>query len=355
MTTTEQRQLSADVVIIGAGPVGLFQIFELGLQGLNAVVIDSLAHVGGQCMELYPDKPIYDIPALPGATARNVIDNLVEQARPFNPRYLLGHRVDQVESLGPSEFRVVTDQGQRIHCRAVVIAGGNGAFEPVRLKIPGIERFEGQQLTYRAEAIDNYRGKDLVILGGGDAALDWALTLQPVAASVLLIHRSHNFRANAQSVQRLFAHCDNLEMQFLCGQVKGFEQTGGRLRALSVQSKDGVTRKVGLDSLLVCFGLSPKPGPIADWGLAMHHHQVRVDTARFETSVPGIYAVGDINHYPGKRKLILSGFHEAALAAFAIAQQLAPDKRIATLYTTTSPVVHQRMGVNPDLADLVEA
>ena len=346
--------IDTDVVVIGAGPVGLFQVFELGLQGLTSVLIDSLPELGGQCAELYPNKPIYDIPALPDANASEVIDNLWLQAAKFEPKLLLSNTVTDIKKLSQNAFKVTTNKGITVNCKAIVIAAGNGAFSPVKLKVSGIEKFENQQLLYHIQDPALYHEKEVVVLGGGDAALDWACTLQRSGAFVTLIHRSTNFRANTAAVNEVMSLCEQQKMQFLCGQVTNFNEQGNQLTSVIVQSKDGVKRTVGLDTLLVCFGMSPKLGPVANWDLALHHHQIIVDTERFQTSLTGVYAVGDINYYPGKRKLILSGFHESALAAFSIAEQVQNKPRIPTLYTTTSPVVHQRMGVNVDLTDLVE-
>ncbi len=348
------KYLETDVVIIGAGPVGLFQVFELGLHGLKAVVIDTLAEIGGQCNELYPEKPIYDIPALPNAKAKDVIDNLWQQAITFDPTFLMAERVEQINKISADNFTVITNKGTTVLCKSVIIAAGNGAFAPVKLKQAGIDSFENKQLFYRVKDLDHFKNKNVVVLGGGDAALDWSLTLQKTAQSVLLIHRSMNFRAAPNNVDKMFSLCRQLKMQFMCGQVSGFSQDNSKLKSLSVSSNDGVTRRVELDELVVLFGMSPKVGPISQWGLAMHQHQIEVDTKEFQTSVAGIYAVGDINYYPGKRKLILSGFHEAALAAFSIAEKLSDKDRIATLYTTTSPTIHQRMGINMSLESMVE-
>lgn len=348
------KLLETDVVIIGAGPVGLFQVFELGLQGLKAVVIDSLAEIGGQCNELYPEKPIYDIPALPNAKAREVVDNLWLQASTFEPTLLMAERVEQIKKVSENSFSVVTHKGTTVLCKSVIIAAGNGAFAPVKLKVAGIEQFEDKQLFYRVNDLEHFKNKNVVVLGGGDAALDWALTLQKTSKSVLLIHRSLNFRAASSTVEKMFSLCQQLKMQFFCGQVSDFHLKNEKLKSLSVLSNDGVTRRVDLDELLVLFGMSPKLGPVSQWDLSMHQHQIEVDTKEFQTSVSGIYAVGDINYYPGKRKLILSGFHEAALAAFSIAEKLSDKDRIATLYTTTSPAIHQRMGINLPLESLME-
>ena len=333
-------QRDTDVVIIGAGPVGLFQIFELGLLGLKAVVIDSLPTPGGQCAYLYPQKPIYDIPALPRATGQSTIDNLLLQAAPFEPDYLMDNKVIDVEKLATTQFKVKTDKGIEINCKAVIIAAGNGSFEPVRLKVPGIHQFEGTQLFYHIQDPGRFADKHLVIVGGGDSAFDWAKTLLPSAASIVQVHRSLNFRASPASVQWMQQQCEQLNMQFLCGQIVDFKSSNNQLKGLVVQSKDGVRRIVELDTLLVFFGLSPKPGPISQWNLEMERHQIKVDTEKFETSIPGIYAVGDINVYAGKRKLILSGFHEAALAAFAIKQSLSEKRKIQTVYTTTNSQLH---------------
>jgi thioredoxin reductase (NADPH) len=334
------KTLKTDVVIIGAGPVGLFQVFELGLQGLKAVVVDSVSELGGQCSQLYPDKPIYDIPAIPVASAQSIIDGLEKQASSFKPQYLLSQKVIEIYRERGDSFFVKTDKGVLIQCRSIIIAAGSGAFEPVRLKVKGIEAFEDHQLFYRVKNKNLYKNKNIVVLGGGDSAFDWALALQPIAKSVLMIHRSTNFRASKASVDKMEKLCNDDEMQFLSGQVVDFKKEGNMLNKLVVQSS-GIKRTVDLDHLLVLFGLSPKIGPIANWNLKMNNHQICVDTEKFQTSVPGIYAVGDINDYPGKRKLILSGFHEAALAAFAIKQSMDTTKRVATLYTTTSPILQK--------------
>ncbi|WDD99750.1 NAD(P)/FAD-dependent oxidoreductase [Thalassomonas actiniarum] len=339
-----------DVVIIGAGPVGLFQVFELGLQGIKAIVIDSLPHIGGQCRELYPQKPIFDIPALPQINALELIDNLAQQASPFNPEYLLDNRVIDINRLElEHKFLLTTDKGRHIRAKAVIIAAGGGSFEPVKLKIPGVEPLIDKQVFYRVSDLKQHQDKDLVILGGGDSAFDWALELQKVANSVTLIHRSARYRAAENSVQLVENLCSKLKMQLLTGQVSELITENNELKQLRVTGKDGVTRRIELDQLLVFFGLSPKLSLLKNWGLELHQNQIKVSTDSFETSLPGIYAVGDINWYPGKQKLILSGFHEAALAAFAIKSSLSDGKRVPLLYTTTSPIAHQRLGVNVEL------
>lgn len=343
--------LKTDVVVIGAGPCGLFQVFELGLQGLKTHLIEALPYAGGQCIELYPDKPIYDIPACPEITARELVQRLMTQIAPFKPVFHFGQRVSQLQPAG-ERWQVKSDNGLEIEAGAVVIATGAGAIRPIRLKLEGIDQFEGRQLFYSVGDVSQHQGKRLVILGGGDAALDWALKLQPEAESVVLIHRSERFRAQAHSVAMMQRLCEQHQMQFLTGRVVAFDQSGERLCALKVLGTDGVTRTVELDQLLVFFGLAPDSGTLRQWGIETVQNQAMVDTARFETSLPGIYAVGDANGYVGKRKLILSGFHEAALAAFAIRERLTPQEPVYLQYTTTSPVIHQRLGVSPDISDL---
>lgn len=355
--------IETDVVIIGAGPCGLFQVFELGLLDIHAHVIETLPNAGGQCAELYPSKPIYDIPAYPTIGAQELIDRLLEQIAPFNPTFHFDQQVDVLERQNDGRFYIHTTLGQEFITRAVIVAGGVGSFAPVKLKIPGVEERVGHDIFYSVKNPDTHAGKDIVILGGGDSALDWALDMQPRANSVLLIHRSEKFKASPASVSRMRELCDAYEMQFLTGNVTKLiteqsavsEQQSDHLRAIEVTGGDGVARKVELDHLLVFFGLSPKLGPIADWGLDLKRNQIRVDTEKFQSSEEGLYAVGDINWYPGKKKLILSGFHEAALAAFAIKEQLNPGQKVHLQYTTTSPVMHQRLGVDDPFAEETEA
>jgi len=341
--------IETDAVIVGAGPVGLFQVFELGLLEIKCHVVDSLPYPGGQCIELYPDKPIYDIPAVPFCTGKELTDRLLKQIEPFGSTFHLGQEVVRVERQADQRFYVETHKGTRFLAKTIFVAGGVGAFQPRRLKIEGIERFDDKQLFYRVRNPAEFAGRHLVVVGGGDSALDWALNFAQdgphKAASVVLVHRRDGFRAAPACVARLRELCDSLQMQFIAGQVTGFEERGGELSAVKVTGGDSVTRVVPADRLLVFFGLSPKLGPIADWGLDIERKQVVVDTEKFETNVPGIFAVGDINTYPGKKKLILCGFHEAALAAFGAASYVFPDKRILLQYTTTSPRLHKALGV----------
>jgi thioredoxin reductase (NADPH) len=352
VTATAQAHdgpIQTDAVIVGAGPVGLFQVFELGLLEIKAHIIDSLAYPGGQCVELYPDKPIYDIPAVPMCTGQELTDNLLKQIEPFGATFHLGQEVTIVQQQADGRFHVETAKGTRFMSKTVFIAGGVGSFQPRTLKVDGLEKFDGTQLHYRVRNPAQFAGKNLVIVGGGDSALDWALNFAQdgphKAESVILVHRRDGFRAAPASVAKMKELCEAYEMQFVVGQVTGFEENAGRLKSLKLTGADGVTRVLPLDMLLVFFGLSPKLGPIADWGLGIDRKQITVDTEKFQSSIPGIFAVGDINVYPGKKKLILSGFHEAALAAFAASPIVFPEKRVLLQYTTTSPKLHKVLGV----------
>jgi thioredoxin reductase (NADPH) len=347
--------IETDAVIVGAGPVGLFQVFELGLLEIKAHVIDALAYPGGQCVELYPDKPIYDIPALPVCTGQELTDNLLKQIEPFGASFHFGQEVTVVQRQEDGRFFVETSRGTQFLTKTLFIAAGVGAFQPRTLKVDGLEKFEGTQVHYRVKNPADFEGKNLVVVGGGDSALDWALNFAVAgpnrAESVILIHRRDGFKAAPASVSKMHELCAAHEMQFVTGQVTGCDERDGRLAGVKVTGADGVTRVVPLDILLVFFGLSPKLGPIAAWGLDIERKQLKVDTEKFATNTPGIFAVGDINTYPGKKKLILSGFHECALAAFAAAPFVFPDKKIHLQYTTTSPKLHQVLGVETPVFD----
>ncbi len=347
--------IETDAVIVGAGPVGLFQVFELGLLEIKAHVIDSLAYPGGQCVELYPDKPIYDIPAVPVCTGQELTDSLLKQIEPFGATFHFGQEVTVVERQADGRFFVETSKGTKFLTKTIFIAAGVGAFQPRTLKVDGLEKFEGTQVHYRVRTPADFAGKNLVIVGGGDSALDWTLNFAGEgpnrAESVILIHRRDGFKAAPASVARMHELCAAYEMQFIIGQVTGYEEKDGRLTGVKVTGSDGVTRVVPLDMLLVFFGLSPKLGPIAQWGLDIERKQLKVDTEKFATNTPGIFAVGDINTYPGKKKLILSGFHECALAAFAAAPFIFPDKKVHLQYTTTSPKLHKVLGVETPVFD----
>ena len=343
--------IETEAVIVGAGPVGLFQVFELGLLEVNAHVIDSLPAVGGQCVELYPDKPIYDIPAVPVCTGQELTDNLLKQIEPFHPTFHLGQEVVEVQQQNDGRFLVVTSKDTSFLTKTIFIAAGVGSFQPRTIKVDGLDQFENQQLFYRVKNPELFYDKNIVICGGGDSALDWALNFVGKAQSVILIHRRDGFKAAPASVAKMKELCAEYEMQFEVGQITGFEEKNQALTEIKVTGADGVTRRIPLDMLLVFFGLSPKLGPIAEWGLEIERKQLVVDTEKFATNVPGIYAVGDINTYPGKKKLILSGFHEAALAAFAAKEFMYPDKKVHLQYTTTSPKLHKVLGVETPTFD----
>ena len=338
---------ATSVAIIGAGPCGLFQVFELGLLGIPAHVFDSLKVVGGQCAELYPDKPIYDIPALAVCGARELIDRLIQQIRPFNPQFHLGDEVETLQPDGAGRFTVGTARGTRMTFGAVVIAAGLGAFQPRRLGVPGAEPFEGHQIQYRVRDAQQLAGRRLIIFGGGDSALDWAVALAPTAQSLTLVHRREQFRGAPATVTRMRELQAAGTIRHIEGVAESLLTNGNTLQGVRIKGNDGTAHEVQGDQVLVFFGLHPKLGPIAAWGLALERKALAVDTERFQTSVPGIFAVGDINTYPGKKKLILSGFHEAALAAFGIQHHLYPQKKQFLQYTTTSPIMHKRLGV-PD-------
>lgn len=348
--------LEVDAVIVGAGPVGLFQVFELGLLEIKAHVIDALAYPGGQPVELYPDKPIYDIPAIPVCTGQELTDALLKQIEPFGATFHLGQTVTTVQKQDDGRFFVETSKGTQFLTKTIFIAGGVGAFEPRTLKVEGLDQFQDTQLHYRVKNPADFAGKNLVVVGGGDSALDWTLNFvndgPNKAESVILIHRRDGFKAAPASVAKMKDLCEQHEMQFIVGQITGTDVRGGKLVGVKVTGADGVTRVVPLDVLLVFFGLSPKLGPIADWGLQIERKQLVVDTEKFSTNIPGIFAVGDINTYPGKKKLILSGFHECALAAFGAAAMIFPEKgKIHLQYTTTSPKLHKVLGVESPVFD----
>jgi thioredoxin reductase (NADPH) len=337
--------IETDAVIIGAGPVGLFAVFELGLVDIKAHVIDILDKIGGQCAELYPEKPIYDIPGLPVVTGQELTDRLLEQIKPFGATFHLGARVDALARMEDGRFRLSTDTGKTFLAKVVVIAAGGGSFTPKRPPLEGIDTFEGKSVFYSVRRIEDFRDTDVLVVGGGDSALDWTLNLQPVARSLTLLHRRDEFRAAPHSVERMRALVAEKKITLRIGQVTALHGSDGILSAASVRTKDGETQ-IACNRLLPFFGLTMKLGPIANWGLNLHEERLPVDTEKFETSEPGIFAVGDINYYPGKLKLILSGFHEAALMAQAAYKIVYPGKKLLFQYTTTSTSLHKKLGVS---------
>jgi thioredoxin reductase (NADPH) len=336
--------IHTDALIVGAGPCGLFQVFELGLLGIHSHIVDTMRVAGGQCAELYPDKPIYDIPGIPKCSGQELVDNLMEQIRPFDAGFHLGEEVSTVTPTADGHFDVSTDTGTRFRTKTLFIAGGVGSFQPRRLRLEGIEAHEEKSLFYRVREPQKFAGRDVVILGGGDSALDWTLVLQPIVRSLALVHRRAEYRAAPATVAQMKALAAAGELRELTGKVGEYRADVNGIAGVTVDTASGPA-ELDCDTLLVFWGLAPKLGPIAEWGLDINRKTVNVDTEKFETNVPGIYAIGDINYYPGKKKLILSGFHEAALAAFAAKERLEPGKKAHLQYTTTSPIMHERLGV----------
>jgi thioredoxin reductase (NADPH) len=343
---TADGAVETDAVIIGAGPAGLFQVFELGLLGIRSHVVDTLKHPGGQCAELYPDKPIYDIPALPVCGAQELVDRLMQQVKPFEPQFHFGEEVVELRPRTDGRFDLATAAGTRFVAKAVVIAAGLGSFQPRRLGVEGADAFEDRQVHYRVRNAADFHGQRLVIFGGGDSALDWVVDLTGKAAAVVHVHRRPEFRAAPASVARMQQLVAEGRMRYVEGVAAGIRSADGRLIGVTVRRGNGSMEDLDADHVLAFFGLHPKLGPVAGWGFELEKKAIKVDTAKFQTSVPGIFAIGDINTYPGKKKLILSGFHEAALAAFAIAEHLNPARKVHLQYTTTSPIMQKRLGVD---------
>jgi len=340
-----QTRHKTDAIIIGAGPVGLFAVFELGLLDIKVHLVDILDRPGGQCAELYPEKPIYDIPAYPIITGQALTDRLMEQIAPFSPVFHFSRMAESLKKLENGNWELTTDEGEAIEAPVVVIAAGGGSFVPKRPAIAGIEGYEGTSVFYAVRKMDNFRDKTLVIAGGGDSALDWTLALQPVAKRITLLHRRDEFRASPDSVNKMRAAVAGGKMDLAIGDIKTLNGADGTLKSISVQAKGGEVFDIPCDSLLAFYGLTMKLGPIAQFGLNLHENLIPVDTEKFETHTPGIFAIGDINTYPGKLKLILSGFHEAALMAQAAFRYVHPDKKLRFQYTTSSTSLQEKLGV----------
>jgi thioredoxin reductase (NADPH) len=336
---------TTDAVIIGAGPCGLFTVFELGLLDIRCHVIDILDRAGGQCAELYPEKPIYDIPALPIVTGAELTSRLMEQAKPFSPHYHYNQMVTELIKHGDNDFELKTDGEITFRTKIVVIAAGGGSFQPKKPPIPGIEAFEGSSVFYSVKKMEAFRGKDVMIVGGGDSALDWVNNLQPITKSMTLVHRRDEFRAAPDSVNKMRELVAAGKMQLKIGQVTALQGEAGVLSSATIKGNDGSLSDVATNSMLPFFGLTMKLGPVANWGLNQHENLIKVDTEKFETSEPGIFAVGDINWYPGKLKLILSGFHEAALMAQQAFRYINPGERLMFQYTTSSTNLQKKLGV----------
>lgn len=340
-----QPPIETDVVIIGAGPVGLFAVFELGLLGLKAHLVDILDRAGGQCTELYPEKPIYDIPALPVCTGQELTNRLLEQIAPFQPQFHFSQMVESLHKTDDGRWQIATDAGTRMIATVVVIAAGGGSFMPKKPPIEGIDAYEGQSVFYAVRQMEQFRGKKLVIVGGGDSALDWTVNLQPLASELTLVHRRDEFRAAPDTVEKMRALVAAGNMRFVAGQVTALHGASGQLERISVKETDGGELSViACDAMLPFFGLTMKLGPVANFGLLLHENLIPVDTEKFETSEQGIFAIGDINHYAGKLKLILSGFHEAALMAQQAFRYCRPNEKLRFQYTTSSTELQTKLG-----------
>jgi thioredoxin reductase (NADPH) len=339
--------IKTDCVIVGAGPVGLFAVFELGLLDIKCHVLDILPKVGGQCAELYPEKPIYDIPAFPIITGQALTDNLMAQIKPFAPQFHFNEMVESIESLGTPTaplFHIKTDGGLEFETKTLIIAAGGGSFMPKKPAVPEIERFEGKGVYYAVKKMESFRDKDILIVGGGDSALDWTLNLAPIAKSLTLMHRNDNFRAAPHSVNAMRELAATGKISLKIGQLASLNG-GETLESVTCKTEDDARFEIAANTLLPFFGLTMKLGPIAHWGLGLHENLIKVDTEKFETNVPGVFAIGDINTYPGKLKLILSGFHEAALMAQKAHRYIYPEKRLLFQYTTSSSSLQKKLGV----------
>lgn len=327
-------QINTDICIIGAGPVGLFAVFETGLLKMRCHLIDALPQVGGQLSEIYPQKPIYDIPGFPTVNAQELVDNLMEQIAPFKPTFSLGERVEQLFQEEDGTFIVITSDKTEVHCKAVVIAGGLGCFEPRKPAIDRLEEFEGKGVAYMVKNPEAFRGKKVVLSGGGDSALDWTIFLADIASEITLVHRGDTFRGAPDSAEKVFELASkgriNLVLQSHITGING----NGHLQEVTILDRDNHESTIKADHLVPLYGLTPKLGPIADWGLNIDHSAIEVDTFDYSTNVPGIYAIGDINTYPGKLKLILCGFHEAALMAQSAFKYVYPEQKLSFKYTT---------------------
>jgi thioredoxin reductase (NADPH) len=342
---TKTEVIKTDALIIGAGPVGLFAVFELGLLDMKAHLIDILDKVGGQCAELYPEKPIYDIPGIPEISGQGLTDALMAQIKPFAPTFHLGEMVETVEKIGDPLFRVTTNAGQVFEAKVIVIAAGGGSFQPKRPPIPGIEAYETKSVYYAVRQMETFRGKRLLVAGGGDSALDWTLNLAPLASHLTLLHRRSEFRAAPDSVNKMMKLVGEGKIDFVVGQVSSLEGRDGQVEKAIVKRDDGSNFEIACDAILPFFGLTMKLGPVANWGVRLEGNLIPVDTEKFETNIPGIFAVGDINTYPGKLKLILSGFHEVALMSQKAHRYVYPDKKLTFQYTTSSTSLQKKLGV----------
>ena len=337
--------IETDVAIVGAGPIGLFAVFELGLLDLKCHLVDILDRPGGQCTELYPEKPIYDIPGLPVVTGQELTDRLMEQIKPFGAQFHFSEMASALEKLPDGRWKLSTDAGIEIIAPVLVIAAGGGSFVPKRPPIPGIEAYEGKSVFYAVRKMENFRGKNILIAGGGDSALDWTINLAPIAESLTLVHHRDGFRASQHSVNQMRELEATGKIKFHVASVKALHGDNGILDSVTLAGADKKEWRHDCDTFLPFFGLTMKLGPIAEFGLNLHENLIPVDTARFESETPGIFAIGDINSYTGKLKLILSGFHEAALMAQAAFHIARPNEKLRFQYTTSSSNLQKKLGV----------
>ncbi|MEI6730227.1 MAG: NAD(P)/FAD-dependent oxidoreductase [Pseudomonadota bacterium] len=334
-----QSTHNTDIVIIGAGPVGLFAIFQAGMLGMKCHVVDALDAIGGQCAALYPEKPIYDIPAYPSIDAIDLVEKLKQQAAPFAPEYHLGERVEQITGDGSSGFTITTSKNTKISCKAIIIAAGCGAFGPNRPPLEGLEQYEGKSVFYLVNKREDFRGKKVVIAGGGDSAVDWAISLAELAEKIYVVHRRPKFRCLPESTSKLEELSKNGNVELVIPyQLAGLQGKDGKLEQVIVETLDGEKRQLQADILLPFFGLSMELGPIANWNLALNENHIIVDSTTCSTDTQGIFAIGDIANYPGKLKLILSGFAEAATACHAARNFIHPNEVLHFEYSTTKGV-----------------
>lgn len=345
MTENTQNPITTDAIIVGAGPVGLFSVFELGLNDIRCHLVDILDKPGGQCAELYPEKPIYDIPAVPVCTGAELTERLLEQIKPFHPAFHFGQMAESLLKTPDGKWRLTTDSGTVLEAKVVVIAAGGGSFMPKRPPIKGIEAYESKSVFYSVRKMEQFRDKRLVIAGGGDSALDWVINLQPIAKHITLVHRRDDFRAAPDSVLKMRSLVAEGKMDLKIANLQALNGNDGQLTEVVLQEDGKQPHPLACDSLLAFYGLTMKLGPVANFGINLHENLIPVDTATFETNVPTIFAIGDINSYPGKMKLILSGFHEAALMAKKAFSYIHPDRRYRFQYTTSSSDLQEKLGV----------
>lgn len=330
--------IKTDICIIGAGPVGLFAVFEAGLLKMRCHLIDVLPQIGGQLSEIYPRKPIYDIPGYPTIDAQDLVDNLMEQIKPFHPTFTIGERVESIDKQEDGSFNLISNENTQINAKVIVIAAGLGSFEPRKPVVKGLADFEGKGVTYMVKNPESYRDKKVVLAGGGDSALDWTIHLADIAKEVTLVHRSDSFRGAPDSAERVFNMANEGKIRLLLQSNLNSVQGNGSIQSVGILDKDKNEIFLETDTLIPLFGLSPKLGPIADWGLNVDKSAIEVNTVDYSTNIPGIFAIGDINTYPGKLKLILCGFHEGALMAQSAFKYVYPDQKLSFKYTTVNGI-----------------